>query len=157
MKVMEGDQYPGIQDEKSGPPWFAGFFTAALILAAAAHLFFFEMFSLVPSSKDFRHEKGVAFLGSILDSSQMTQMSFAKPSAETEPAPFSKYVPPRSEEEYFQALKDISKPKAGAAGRKKDVKSLFLVSQTPQVKNAPRWEAEDVPGYQSLKFNGSPE
>lgn len=132
------------------------FFLASLAAAVVVHLFLLEGFLLVVPFKNFPREKGMAFLGSILDSSQMQRRPLLKHDAEKEQAVFSRYVPPRSEKEYFKNMKDVTKPEAGARGRKKDVKSLFPATKHSSSKNVVPVYAGEAAEYRPLKLMGSP-
>jgi len=129
------------------------FFVPAMAAAVIGHLLILQGFLLVVPSKHFRSATGATFLGSILDSSQMERVPFFNRSAEAERVSFLHDVPPRSEQEYFQDLKDFIKPEAGAAGQKRDVKSLFPVrSRLPAENIKSRWQAGDIVDYQPLQL-----
>ncbi len=133
------------------------FFIVALGAAVVFHLLFFEGFLLVLPSKNFHPEKGLLFLGSILDSSQMEKRPFLSRVADNEQTVFSRHVPPRSEREYFESLKDVAKPMAGVTGRKRDVKSMFPGAyRRPVEKNASQWRAGEAADYQPLRLPDPP-
>jgi len=129
------------------------FFIPAMAAAAIGHLLTLQGFLLVVPAKHFRPAISVTFLGSILDSSQMERAPFFNRSAESERIFFSRYVPPRSEQKYFQGLKDFIKPEAGIARQKRDVKSLFPVrSKSPAENIKSIWQVEDIADYQPLRL-----
>lgn len=128
------------------------FFVPAIVVAVIGHLLILQGFLLVVPAKHFRPVTGVAFLGSILDSSQMERVSFFNRSTEGERVSFSRYVPPRSEREFFEDLKDFVKPEAATAGQKRNMKSLFFIRPKPAPQDTSRWRAEEIADYQPLQL-----